>query len=239
MDGLLDGSLGFVGEESAGASFVRLDGSVWTTDKDGFIPALLSAEITSVMGKDPGEIYEKTLLRNSENRFMTVLKPPQHPTQKKLLSALSPQQVQITDMAGEKIESILTNAPGNKAPIGGLKISTKNGWFAARPSGTEDIYKIYGESFLGRDHLDIILKQAQEIVNNSIGGGSSICKKGLIMKLTIGTAHELISNMRAYFQVSSPKQKAILREEPLRAELFSSDQLNQIILAKRLPKHTF
>jgi len=167
VDGLLDGSLGFVGEESAGASFVRLDGSVWTTDKDGFIPALLSAEITSVMGKDPGEIYEGLTKEFGEPVYDRI-EAPATPGQKKMLSALSPQQIQIMDMAGEKIESILTNAPGNKAPIGGLKVATKNGWFAARPSGTEDIYKIYGESFLGRDHLDLILKQAQEIVNNTL-----------------------------------------------------------------------
>ena len=168
VDGLLDGSLAFVGEESAGASFARLNGSVWTTDKDGFIPSLLAAEITAAMGKDPGEIYND-LTKEFGTPVYDRIEAPATAQQKKLLSALSPQQVKITDMAGEKIETILTIAPGNNASIGGLKVSTKNGWFAARPSGTEDIYKIYGESFLGRSHLDEILKQAQEIVNTALG----------------------------------------------------------------------
>ena len=165
VDGLLDGSLAFVGEESAGASFARLDGSVWTTDKDGFIPALLSAEITSVSGKDPGEIY-RDLSKEFGTPVYDRIEAPATARQKKLLSAISPEQVQITDLTGEKIENIITTAPGNKASIGGVKVSTKNGWFAARPSGTEEIYKIYGESFLGREHLDKILKQAQEIVDH-------------------------------------------------------------------------
>ena len=173
VDGLLDGSLGFVGEESAGASFSRMDGSVWTTDKDGFIPALLSAEITSVMSKDPGEVYAD-LTKEFGAPVYDRIEAPATPDQKKLLSVLSSKQVQATDMAGEKIESIQTDAPGNKASIGGLKVSTKNGWFAARPSGTEDIYKIYGESFLGRDHLDKILKQAQEIVNKALTSPQSV-----------------------------------------------------------------
>ncbi len=165
VDGLLDGSLAFVGEESAGASFARLDGSVWTTDKDGFIPSLLSAEIMSVTGKDPGDIY-RDLTKDFGTPVYNRIEAPATAEQKRLLSALSPRQVDITDLAGEKIGDILTTAPGNNAPIGGLKVSTKNSWFAARPSGTEDIYKIYGESFLGRDHLDKILKQAQEIVDH-------------------------------------------------------------------------
>ena len=173
VDGLLDGSLGFVGEESAGASFARLDGSVWTTDKDGFIPALLSAEITSVMGKDPGDIYAD-LTKEFGTPVYDRIEAPATDEQKKLLSALSQKQVQVTDLAGEKIESIQTDAPGNKASIGGVRVSTKNGWFAARPSGTEDIYKIYGESFLGRVHLDEILKQAQEIVNKALANPQSI-----------------------------------------------------------------
>jgi len=167
VDGLMDGSLGFVGEESAGASFIRLDGSVWTTDKDGFIPALLSAEITAVMGKDPGEIYKGMTKEFGESVYDRI-DAPATPEQKKSLSSISPQQVQITEMAGEKIEQLLTTASGNNASIGGLKIATKNGWFAARPSGTENIYKIYGESFLGREHLDKILIQAQEIVNSAL-----------------------------------------------------------------------
>jgi phosphoglucomutase len=140
---------------------------VWTTDKDGFIPALLSAEITAVIGKDPGEIYND-LTKEFGAPVYDRVEAKATPEQKKMLSALSPEQVKITDMAGEKIENILTTAPGNKAAIGGLKVATKNGWFAARPSGTEDIYKIYGESFLGRDHLDKILAQAQEIVNDTL-----------------------------------------------------------------------
>jgi len=164
VDGLMDKSLGFVGEESAGASFVRMDGSVWTTDKDGFIPALLSAEIIALTGKDPGEIYAG-LTKEFGAPVYDRIEAPATAAQKKSLSALSAEQVKVSDMAGEKIEAILTTAPGNKAAIGGLKVSTKNGWFAARPSGTEDIYKIYGESFLGRDHLDKILKEAQDIVN--------------------------------------------------------------------------
>jgi len=172
VDGLLDGSLAFVGEESAGASFARLDGSVWTTDKDGFIPALLSAEITSVTGKDPGEIYQE-LTKEFGTPVYDRIEAPATAGQKKLLSALSPKQVQITDLAGEKIDNILTVAPGNKASIGGVKVSTKSGWFAARPSGTEEIYKIYGESFLGRDHLDKILKQAQEIVDHVLTAPTS------------------------------------------------------------------
>jgi len=167
VDGLMDGSLAFVGEESAGASFSRLDGSVWTTDKDGFIPALLSAEITAVTGKDPGEIYND-LTKEFGAPVYDRVEAKATPEQKKKLAALSPEQVKIAEMAGEKIEAVLTNAPGNKAAIGGLKVATKNGWFAARPSGTEDIYKIYGESFLGKDHLDKILQQAQEIVNNAL-----------------------------------------------------------------------
>jgi len=166
-EGLLDGSLAFVGEESAGACFTRLDGGVWTTDKDGFIPALLSAEITSLTGKDPGEIYQG-LTKEFGAPVYDRIEAPATAAQKKQLSALSARQIGTTEMAGEKIENILTVAPGNKAAIGGVKVETKNGWFAARPSGTEEIYKIYGESFLGKDHLDEILKQAQEIVNNAL-----------------------------------------------------------------------
>lgn len=165
--GLLDGSLGFAGEESAGASFLRLNGNVWTTDKDGFIPALLSAEITARMGKDPGELYQQLTQELGEPVY-DLVEAPATPEQKKKLLALSASQVSGTELAGEKILSVLTNAPGNNAPLGGLKVATKNGWFAARPSGTEAIYKIYGESFLGKEHLTTILAQAQDIVNTAL-----------------------------------------------------------------------
>jgi len=167
VDGLLDGSLGFGGEESAGASFSRLDGAVWTTDKDGLIPALLSAEITARIGRDPGEIYQD-LTREFGAPAYDRVDAPATPDQKELLSKLSPQQVKITDMAGEKIQSILTTAPGNGAPIGGLKAIAESAWFAARPSGTENIYKIYAESFQGADHLRRILAEAQTIVDDAL-----------------------------------------------------------------------
>ena len=164
VDGLLDGSLGFGGEESAGASFVRLDGSVWTTDKDGLILALLAAEITARMGRDPGEIYSD-LAREFGEPVYERIEAPATSQQKAILAKLSPQQVEIKDLAGEKIQAILTDAPGNGAPIGGLKVVAESGWFAARPSGTEDIYKIYAESFRGADHLKRIQEEAQAIVN--------------------------------------------------------------------------
>ncbi len=167
VDGLLDGSLVFGGEESAGASFARLDGSVWTTDKDGMILALLAAEITARIGRDPGEIYSDLTREFGEPVYERV-EAPATPRQKALLEKLSPEQVKIKDLAGEKIQAILTNAPGNSAPIGGLKVVAKGGWFAARPSGTEDIYKIYAESFLGADHLHRILEEAQTIVSNAL-----------------------------------------------------------------------
>jgi phosphoglucomutase len=167
VDGLIDGSLGFGGEESAGASFVRLDGSVWTTDKDGIVPALLAAEITARMGRDPGEIYHE-LTREFGEPVYDRVEAPATPEQKELLAKLSPQEVKLTDLAGEKIRTILTKAPGNGAPIGGLKVVAESGWFAARPSGTEDIYKIYAESFRGEDHLGRILEEAQTIVNDAL-----------------------------------------------------------------------
>jgi len=168
VDGLLDGFLGFGGEESAGASFVRLDGTVWTTDKDGIILALLAAEITAKLGRDPGEIYQD-LIREFGDPIYDRVEAPATPAQKMILKNLSPESVTTKELAGEKISAILTKAPGNGAPIGGLKVESANGWFAARPSGTEDIYKIYGESFQGKDHLDRILKEAQTIVNNALG----------------------------------------------------------------------
>jgi phosphoglucomutase len=166
VDGLLDGSLGFGGEESAGASFVRLDGTVWTTDKDGIVPALLAAEITARMDRDPGEIYRDLTSQFGEPAYDRV-DAPATPQQKELLKKLSPQQVRLSDLAGEKIQTILTNAPGNGAPIGGLKVIAESGWFAARPSGTENIYKIYAESFRGQDHLRRILDEAQTIVDDA------------------------------------------------------------------------
>ncbi|MGA7180315.1 MAG: phosphoglucomutase (alpha-D-glucose-1,6-bisphosphate-dependent) [Thiobacillaceae bacterium] len=167
VDGLLDGSLGFGGEESAGAAFIRRDGSVWTTDKDGIIPALLSAEITARMGRDPGEIYRE-LAREFGEPVYDRIEAPATPEQKQRLAQLSPRQILSAELAGEKIQGILTQAPGNGAPIGGLKVVTENGWFAARPSGTEDIYKIYAESFLGEDHLHRIQAEAQTIVSAAL-----------------------------------------------------------------------
>jgi phosphoglucomutase len=167
VDGLLDGSLGFGGEESAGASFIRLDGSVWTTDKDGIIPALLAAEITAKMSRDPGEIYNELAQEFGESSYDRV-EAPATPDQKKLLANLSPQQVKLTELAGEKIKAVLTKAPGNSASIGGLKVIAKSGWFAARPSGTENIYKIYAESFRDKDHLQSILEEAHTIVDDAL-----------------------------------------------------------------------
>jgi phosphoglucomutase len=172
VDGLLDGSLGFGGEESAGATFARLDGSVWTTDKDGIVPALLAAEITARMGRDPGEIYHELTREFGEPAYARV-EAPCTPDQKVLLAKISSQQVKITELAGEKIRTILTHAPGNGSPIDGLKVVTESGWFAARPSGTEDIYKIYAESFRGADHLRSILEEAQTIVNDALEVGVS------------------------------------------------------------------
>jgi len=167
VDGLLDSSLCFGGEESAGASFSRLNGQVWTTDKDGFIPALLSAEITAQTGKDPGILYDE-LTREFGESFYDRIEAKASSEQKEKLKNLSEAQIKHQDLAGEKIEQIVTRAPGNNAPIGGVQVITQNGWFAARPSGTEDIYKIYGESFLSNDHLEKILEEAQSIVNDAL-----------------------------------------------------------------------
>ncbi len=167
VDGLLDHSLCFGGEESAGASFSRKDGSVWTTDKDGFIPSLLSAEITAKMEKDPGEIYAE-LTKQMGEPFYDRIEAKATVDQKEKLKKLSPDKIQEKNMAGEKIISIITNAPGNNASIDGLKVSTENGWFAARPSGTEDIYKIYAESFLSKEHLNKIINEAQQMVNTTL-----------------------------------------------------------------------
>jgi phosphoglucomutase len=167
VDGLLDGSLGFGGEESAGATFARLDGSAWTTDKDGIVPALLAAEITARMGRDPGEIYRELTREFGEPAYDRV-EAQCTPDQKVLLAKISSRQVKITELVGEKIRTILTQAPGNGASIGGIKVISESGWFAARPSGTEDIYKIYAESFRGADHLRSILEEAQTIVNDAL-----------------------------------------------------------------------
>ena len=167
VDGLVDKSLGFGGEESAGASFSQRDGSVWTTDKDGIIAALLAAEITARAGKDPGTLY-KELTQALGTPSAARVDAPATPAQKKKLSKLSPQQVKSAELAGEKIEQILDHAPANDAAIGGIKVVAKNGWFAARPSGTEDIYKIYAESFKGEDHLQQLLQEAQHIVDQAL-----------------------------------------------------------------------
>ena len=167
VDGLLDGSLGFGGEESAGATFSRLDGSVWTTDKDGIVPALLAAEITARMNRDPGEIY-RDLTKEFGEPLYDRIEASATSEQKEILGKLSASQIKPTDLAGEKIQNILTHAPGNDAPIGGLKVVAQSGWFAARPSGTEDIYKIYAESFRGEDHLRRIIEEAQMIVDGAL-----------------------------------------------------------------------
>jgi phosphoglucomutase len=170
VDGLIDGSLGFVGEESAGATFLRRDGAVWATDKDGLIPALLAAEITARVGKDPGEVYRE-LTREFGESFSDRVDARATPAEKKLLARLSPEQVKSRQLAGETIQSILTRAPGNDAPIGGLKVIAANGWFAARPSGTEDIYKIYAESFRDANHLQQLIEEAQKIVSAALAQG--------------------------------------------------------------------
>ena len=166
VDGLLDGSYGFGGEESAGASFLRTDGTVWTTDKDGIILGLLAAEITAKTGRDPGEQYAD-LEAKFGSPIYERMDAPATGVQKAVLKNLSPEQVTATDLAGEPITAKLTRAPGNQAEIGGLKVVTENGWFAARPSGTEEIYKIYAESFNGADHLKQIQAEAQEIVKGA------------------------------------------------------------------------
>ena len=167
VDGLLDTSLCFGGEESAGASFSRMDGSVWTTDKDGLVPALLAAEITAKMERDPGVIYTELTKEFGESVYNRI-EAKATAEQKEKLKKLSASQIKSKDLAGEKINSILTKAPANNAAIDGVKVITANGWFAARPSGTEDIYKIYAESFLGKDHLNKIIEEGQEIVDAAL-----------------------------------------------------------------------
>ena len=168
VPGLIDGSFGFGGEESAGASFLRKDGTVWTTDKDGVLLTLLSSEITAVTGKDPSEHYAELTARHGAPAYARVDAPATR-EQKAKLASLSPDQVTATELAGEAITAKLTPAPGNGAKIGGLKVTTENGWFAARPSGTEDVYKIYAESFLGPEHLALIQSEAREVVSAALG----------------------------------------------------------------------
>ena len=167
VDGLIDGSLGFVGEESAGATFLRKNGEVWTTDKDGLIPGLLAAEMTARTGKDPGTLYAELTAKYGAPVYQRI-DAAATKDQKAKLAKLSPSQVTAKDLAGEPITAILTEAPGNGASIGGLKVTTENGWFAARPSGTEDVYKIYAESFHGADHLKRIQTEAQALVTAAI-----------------------------------------------------------------------
>jgi phosphoglucomutase len=169
VDGLLDGSLGFGGEESAGASFLRRDGTVWSTDKDGIIMDLLAAEILARSGKDPGQHYQEQAARFGAPLY-TRIDQPATPAQKSALKKLSPESVKATTLAGEPILQRLTRAPGNNADIGGLKVVTENGWFAARPSGTEDVYKIYAESFRGDAHLQSIVQEARGIVDAAFAG---------------------------------------------------------------------
>jgi phosphoglucomutase len=171
VPGLVDGSCCFGGEESAGASFLRRDGTVWTTDKDGPIMDLLAAEITARTGKDPGEHYRE-LTAEFGSPCYTRIDAPATPEQKAQLQRLTPDAVKESDLAGEPITAKLTNAPGNGAPIGGLKVVSASGWFAARPSGTENIYKIYAESFKGQTHLTAIVSEAQEMVNNALSAGA-------------------------------------------------------------------
>ena len=170
--GLLDGSLGFGGEESAGASCLRRDGSVWTTDKDGIVLGLLAAEMTAVRGRDPGELYRDLAAELGDPTYERI-DAPATPAQKAILKRLSSEQVQASSLAGEPITSILTRAPGNDAPLGGLKVVTASGWFAVRPSGTEDVYKLYAESFQGRDHLQRIQAEARDLVAATFAAGEA------------------------------------------------------------------
>ena len=172
VDGLLGGSLGFAGEESAGASCLRRDGAVWTTDKDGIVLGLLAAEMTAVTGRDPGELYRELTRELGEPAYERI-DASATPEQKAILARLSPGQVTASDLAGDTITSLLTTAPGNQAPIGGLKVVTRSGWFAARPSGTEDVYKLYAESFKGRDHLRRIQAEAQAIIQRAFEAGAA------------------------------------------------------------------
>jgi phosphoglucomutase len=168
VPGLLDGSVGFGGEESAGASFLRNDGSVWTTDKDGILLALLAAEITVKTGRTPSELYAELTQKHGSPVYARIDAPATR-EQKAVLAKLSPEQVSATELAGEPITATLTKAPGNGAPIGGLKVTTQSAWFAARPSGTEDVYKIYAESYKGPEHLAEVQQAARDLVSTVLG----------------------------------------------------------------------
>jgi phosphoglucomutase len=172
VDGLLDGSLGFGGEESAGASFLRRDGGVWTTDKDGIVMGLLAAEMMARTGRDPWELYQALTAEFGAPVYERI-DAAATPEQKAILSRLSPEQVSAKDLAGDPIQSMLTTAPGNGEPIGGLKVTTARGWFAARPSGTENVYKLYAESFAGMKHLRAIQDEAQELVSRALAGAGA------------------------------------------------------------------
>jgi phosphoglucomutase len=172
VEGLLGGFLGFGGEESAGASCLRRDGTVWTTEKDGIVLGLLAAEMTAVMGRDPGDLYRELTRELGESEYARIDAPATR-EQKAVLARLSPRQIPASTLAGEKITSMLTTAPGNNAPIGGLKVVTQSGWFAARPSGTEEVYKLYAESFKGRDHLQRIQEEAQAVVQRAFDEGGA------------------------------------------------------------------
>ena len=173
VDGLLPGRLGFAGEESAGSTFLRRDGTVWTTDKDGIVASLLAAEISARLGRDPGEIYNE-LVRHFGAPVYERVEAPATAEEKAILERLSPADVELSDLAGEKVQQVLTTAPGDGGPIGGIKVIAENGWFAARPSGTEEIYKIYAESFTGTDHLRRILEEAQTIVSRTLARHAAV-----------------------------------------------------------------
>jgi phosphoglucomutase len=166
---LLDGSLGFGGEESAGASFLRRDGSVWVTEKDGIVMDLLAVELMARTGRDPSELYEE-LARELGAPVYERIDAPATADEKALLLKLSPEDVSASELAGDAIEALLTTAPGNGAPIGGLKVVTAHGWFAARPSGTENVYKLYAESFRGIEHLRQIQEEARELISRALTG---------------------------------------------------------------------
>jgi len=178
VDGLLGGTLGFGGEESAGASFLRRDGTVWTTDKDGIILGLLAAEITAHMGRDPGELYDR-LTQELGPSFYERIDAPATPQQKRILKAFNPDQLDVKELAGEPVELALSRAPGNNEPIGGIKLIAKSGWFAARPSGTEDVYKLYAESFRDAEHLRQIQHDAQSLHSRIFGKAQTPDGRGL------------------------------------------------------------
>jgi phosphoglucomutase len=173
VEGLGDGSLGFGGEESAGASFLRRDGGVWTTDKDGIIASLLAAEMTVMSGRDPGELYAE-LTREFGERTFDRIEAPATSEQRKRLATLSSKDLACTELAGDKVTSVISEAPGNHAAIGGVKVMSRSGWFAARPSGTEDMYRIYAETVRGKDTLARIIEQAQTVVEEALSQGHRI-----------------------------------------------------------------